>query len=350
MGCRVVHFEVHAADTQRAMKFYESYLGWRFQQFGDQPYWLITTGDADSPGINGGLLPRRGDSPTEGSAVNSYVCTVEVPSLDEKLARAFLTGRKTGPCKDGYSRHRMAGLRRGYRGQYLWDDAIRPSSRLKIRMSVQNILNGESIVETFKRTSLGGDYHAWREDVTTGATPAPGALTGSWIDLRARELAREFDDKDRETVEEGLKQQEEVLESSLDSDEVILWFENDYFCQMNQTYLLSWYGRHSQSLPRISIFDLKEDIFFGHLQPADFEKLHSDRVPVSQEIIALATRAWDAASSPDPLSLSAMLASDTSALPQLHRTLICHLSRFPSVKNGLGRVENLVLEIAASGK
>ena len=217
-------------------------------------------------------------------------------------------------------------------------------------MSVQNILNGESIVETFKGTSLSGAYHAWREDVTTGATPAPGALTGSWIELRARELAREFDNEDREAVEEGLKRQEEVLESSLDSDEVILWFENDYFCQMNQTYLLSWYGRHSQSLPRISIFDLKEDFFFGHLQPADFEKLHSDRVSVSQETIALATRAWDAVSSPNPLNQSAMLASDTSALPQLHRTLICHLSRFPSVKNGLGRVENLVLEIAASGK
>jgi len=99
MGCRVVHFEVHAADTQRAMKFYESYLGWRFQQFGDQPYWLITTGEAGSPGINGGLLPRRGDSPTEGSAVNSYVCTVEVPSLDEKLAALSSQGGKLALAK-----------------------------------------------------------------------------------------------------------------------------------------------------------------------------------------------------------------------------------------------------------
>jgi uncharacterized protein len=99
MGCRVVHFEVHAADTQRAMKFYESFLDWRFQQFDDQPYWLITTGDADSPGINGGLLPRRGDSPTEGSAVNSYVCTVAVSSLDEKLAVLSAHGGKLALAK-----------------------------------------------------------------------------------------------------------------------------------------------------------------------------------------------------------------------------------------------------------
>ena len=156
MGCRVVHFEVHAADTQRAMKFYESFLGWRFQQFGDQPYWLITTGEADSPGINGGLLPRRGDSPTEGSAVNSYVCTVEVSSLDEKLAVLSAHGRKTGACQDGHSRNRVAGLCHRYRGQYLWDDAIRPSGSLKMMTEIQNILNGESITGTFEKASLSG--------------------------------------------------------------------------------------------------------------------------------------------------------------------------------------------------
>ena len=86
MGSRVIHFEVHAADTQRAMKFYESLLDWKFEQWGDQPYWIITTGEEGSVGINGGLLPRRGSNPTEGNGVNCYVCTVEVSSLDEKLA------------------------------------------------------------------------------------------------------------------------------------------------------------------------------------------------------------------------------------------------------------------------
>jgi hypothetical protein len=215
---------------------------------------------------------------------------------------------------------------------------------------IQNILNGESIAGTFEKASLSGSYFAWREDLTTGATPAPGALSESWIEFRANELAREFEIEDREAVEERLKRQEEVLESSLKSKEVLLWFENDYFCQMNQTYLLSWYGRHSRSLPRISILDLKEDIFLGELEPADFAKLHTDHVSVSQETMALATRAWDAISSPDPLSQVAMLGSDTSALPQLHRTLKSNLARFPSINNGLGRIENLVLEIAASGK
>ena len=215
-------------------------------------------------------------------------------------------------------------------------------------MAIHHILNGESLVVIFEKTTLSGPYYAWREDVSTGATP-PNASTEDWIELRARELAREFEIENHECLEE-LKRQESVLEASLRTDEVLFWFENDYFCQLNQTYLLSWYGRHSKSTPRISMFDLKEDIFLGNLQPADFEKLYADRVSASEETIALAKRAWDAISSPDPLNQVALLNADTSALPQLHRALKCNLSRFPSVHNGLSQIEELVLEIAASGK
>jgi predicted enzyme related to lactoylglutathione lyase len=37
------------------------------------------------PGINGGLLPRRGPRPEEGASVNAFVCTVDVEDLDKEL-------------------------------------------------------------------------------------------------------------------------------------------------------------------------------------------------------------------------------------------------------------------------
>jgi len=49
---RPVHFEIHAADPDRAVAFYETVLGWKFERWGDLPYWLITTGEG--PGIDGG--------------------------------------------------------------------------------------------------------------------------------------------------------------------------------------------------------------------------------------------------------------------------------------------------------
>ena len=77
---RVVHFEIHADDPQRAIGFYGKLFGWKFDQWGPQNYWLITTGPDSQPGINGGLVPRRGA--IDGSAVTAYVCTVEVESIE----------------------------------------------------------------------------------------------------------------------------------------------------------------------------------------------------------------------------------------------------------------------------
>ncbi|NOT59336.1 MAG: VOC family protein, partial [Acidobacteria bacterium] len=83
MANRVTHFEIHAENPERAIAFYRQSLGWEFQSWGGpMPYWLITTGPADQPGINGGLVPRRGDAPAEMAAVNAYVCTVMTEAID----------------------------------------------------------------------------------------------------------------------------------------------------------------------------------------------------------------------------------------------------------------------------
>ena len=82
---RVVHFEIHAGDPARAINFYEKIFGWTFQKWeGPMEYWLVNTGPAEQPGINGGLLPRRGE--LGGQAVIAYVCTVDVAAIDESIA------------------------------------------------------------------------------------------------------------------------------------------------------------------------------------------------------------------------------------------------------------------------
>jgi uncharacterized protein len=87
---RVVHFEIHAEQPARAIAFYERLLGWKFQRYGETEYWLIETGPKDQPGIDGGLLPRRGE--INGDAVIAYVCTVDVENLDEKVRTAEHAG------------------------------------------------------------------------------------------------------------------------------------------------------------------------------------------------------------------------------------------------------------------
>jgi predicted enzyme related to lactoylglutathione lyase len=57
---------------------------------GPMPYWLITTGEADQPGINGGLVQRRGE--IDGEAVIAYVCTLGVESVDSSTATVLENG------------------------------------------------------------------------------------------------------------------------------------------------------------------------------------------------------------------------------------------------------------------
>ena len=83
---RVVHFEIHADDPQRAANFYQGVFGWDIKKWeGPEDYWLVTTGKAPEPGIDGAILKRMG--PINGDAVIAYVCTVDVPSVDDAIAK-----------------------------------------------------------------------------------------------------------------------------------------------------------------------------------------------------------------------------------------------------------------------
>lgn len=92
---RVVHFEIHAADTARCVAFYRAMFGWTIDEWvvpgvqiaDENRYWVVSTGPRDQPGIDGGMVIRRGAAPVDGQAVNAYVCTIDVASLDESIAQ-----------------------------------------------------------------------------------------------------------------------------------------------------------------------------------------------------------------------------------------------------------------------
>lgn len=82
---RTVHFEIQASEPQALIDFYGRMFDWSFSKWEGGEYWLVGTGEVGAPGINGGLLPRRGPRPEEGAAINAFVCTVDVADLDQSL-------------------------------------------------------------------------------------------------------------------------------------------------------------------------------------------------------------------------------------------------------------------------
>lgn len=89
---RVVHFEIHSEDPQRAIGFYTAVFGWAITQWEDNDYWLVSTGPRDEVGIDGAILPRMGSRPEVGASVVGAVITGQVDDLDAALATAFDLG------------------------------------------------------------------------------------------------------------------------------------------------------------------------------------------------------------------------------------------------------------------
>src|SRR3989344_1663403 len=84
---RVIHFNIQADNFERAKKFYEDVLGWKFEQVmtkeesGKMDYWLIHTGTGN--GIDGGISIRPENKPKD--TLFNYECTIEVDNIDRVL-------------------------------------------------------------------------------------------------------------------------------------------------------------------------------------------------------------------------------------------------------------------------
>jgi uncharacterized protein len=84
---RVIHFEIPAADPERASKFYQKVFGWKFDKWaGPMEYWMVTTGAEGTPGINGGLMRNTN--------VKTTTNTVGVESVDAAIKTATGAGGK----------------------------------------------------------------------------------------------------------------------------------------------------------------------------------------------------------------------------------------------------------------
>ncbi|MBX4192109.1 VOC family protein [Candidatus Parcubacteria bacterium] len=104
---RVVHFEIHVDDVERAKKFYSDVFGWEMQQMGSDfgNYVVIKTGPGpdeiaqgkvtmENVGINGGMMKRNAPKPAEGMSPMAFVCIVGVDNIDTYIEKARTAGGK----------------------------------------------------------------------------------------------------------------------------------------------------------------------------------------------------------------------------------------------------------------
>jgi uncharacterized protein len=91
---RFTHFELATDNLEKTAAFYRAVFGWQIQKWeGPVEYWLVTTGDDSTPGINGGLMHTSGE-------FKGTVNTIEVANIDDAIAKVLAHGGEIALPKD----------------------------------------------------------------------------------------------------------------------------------------------------------------------------------------------------------------------------------------------------------
>jgi len=216
-----------------------------------------------------------------------------------------------------------------------------------------HIFNGETTQASFKQSKLPGETMSWKEAFIFGPNPAAVSFD-EWIQKRAEHLSEVYG-SNLDECKKDLIAQTNQLKKAAHHDEVILWFEFDLFCQLHLIYLLSFFAQQQILPEKLSLVCVNEypgvKPFYGlgQLYPEQLASLFERRTSVTPDMLKLGHEAWQAFTSADPTDIEKFLTKDTAALPFIKRALTAHLSRFPSTKNGLGYLQNTILDLIASG-
>jgi hypothetical protein len=85
---RVIHFEIAAEEPEKIVSFYKSVFDWTIEKWdGPMEYWLVTTGNPEEQGIDGGIGRRSEEW-------DKVVNTISVKSVDEYVEKIISFGGK----------------------------------------------------------------------------------------------------------------------------------------------------------------------------------------------------------------------------------------------------------------
>ena len=208
-----------------------------------------------------------------------------------------------------------------------------------------NITNGDSAAGTLSEAGVEGKIISWRDVLHEGPVDSSLSLEELSKD-RARFIAEQGWD-DFAHVSGDFAERDRVIRHLDYFDEVVLWFEDDLYDQLQLIQLLDFFGRGAASGKTLSLIVV--DGYIPPLSNAELKQLDKTRPRVTPEQLELAKRAWKAFGSADPTSISKLLDEKTSAIRYLAPALRRHLEEFPSSVNGLSRSEREALTAIEAG-
>jgi len=209
-----------------------------------------------------------------------------------------------------------------------------------------NITNGDSAVGTLSEAGIAGKIIAWRDVLHEG--PVDSSLTLNALSKQRARFISERGWGDFAHVSGDFAERDRVIQHLDFFDEVVLWFEDDLYDQLQLIQLIDFFSRGSP-LREKKLTLIQVDGYIPPLSAAKLKELDAERAPVTPDQYVLAQKTWKAFGSDDPSGIARLLGESLSALPYLAFALWRHLEEFPSVANGLSRSERETLTAVEEG-
>jgi hypothetical protein len=216
-----------------------------------------------------------------------------------------------------------------------------------------HVTNGDSVLASLESSGIAGEILPWRDVLHEGPVPA-GCDLAQLSALRASFLADEYHG-DLTSIQKEFATRDETLARASEHEVVVLWFEHDLFDQLQLLQVLDLLARERLPRTRLSLIcigefpGLERFTGLGELTPEMLASLFPSRQTVSASILSLASDGWSAFRAPEPTRLTDLVQRDTSALPFLAPAIRRFFEQYPSVRNGLSRTEELILERLSEG-
>jgi hypothetical protein len=208
-----------------------------------------------------------------------------------------------------------------------------------------NITNGDIAAGTLAEAGIAGKIIPWRDVLHEG--PVDSSLTLAALSKQRAKFIAERGWAGLTQARGGFAERDRAIQKLDDVDEVVLWFEDDLYDQLQLIQLLDFFARTPVKGKKISLVVV--DGYIPPLSAAKIKELDAARAAVTTAQFDLAKRAWKAFGSDDPQAILPLLREDTSALPYLAAALKRHVEEFPSLENGLSRSEHEALSAINDG-
>jgi hypothetical protein len=216
--------------------------------------------------------------------------------------------------------------------------------------SILHITNGDTTTNYLKKLKFSGEFITWREMLSEGKTTSDIGSETFWK-TRFDFLKSSYNISKKRFIDYTLKEYRNLCNQK-EQDEIVLWFEHDLFCQINMLAVISWLKRYRQGHQITLVCSGKVEgsnkmLGLSQLNKKQVLQHFKNRVTLSQDDIEYADYIWQLYCSDSPLRLETVYKfNPMSPFQYLATAIEAHLQRFPSIENGLNKIENTILKTA----